>query len=43
VANLAPTKIRGVESNGMLLAAVEGGNISVVTLDKELSPGSQVS
>ena len=43
VANLAPAKIRGVESYGMLLAAVEGSNISVVTLDKELSPGSQVS
>jgi methionyl-tRNA synthetase len=43
VANLAPAKIRGVESHGMLLAAVEGSNIAVVTLDKELSPGSQVS
>jgi methionyl-tRNA synthetase len=43
VANLAPAKIRGVESHGMLLAAVEGSNISVVTLDKELSPGSLVS
>ncbi|MDH5186039.1 MAG: methionine--tRNA ligase [candidate division WOR-3 bacterium] len=43
VANLAPAKIRGVESHGMLLATVEGDNISLVTLDKELSPGSQVS
>lgn len=43
VANLEPVKIRGVESHGMLLAAVEGNNIALLTLDKELSPGSQVS
>ncbi len=43
VANLAPAKIRGVESHGMLLAAVEGNSISLVTLDRELNPGSQVS
>jgi methionyl-tRNA synthetase len=43
VANLAKAKIRGVESNGMLLAAVEGADISLVTLEKDIKPGSQVS
>uniref|UniRef100_A0A7C6ED26 Methionine--tRNA ligase n=1 Tax=candidate division WOR-3 bacterium TaxID=2052148 RepID=A0A7C6ED26_UNCW3 len=42
VANLTKAKIRGVESHGMLLAAVEGNNIALLTLDKELSPGSPV-
>ncbi len=43
VTNLAPAKIRGVESNGMLLAAVEGENVSLVTVDRPVSPGSGVS
>ena len=43
VANLAKAKIRGVESYGMLLAAVDGSEISVVTLDKDIKPGSSVS
>jgi methionyl-tRNA synthetase len=43
VANLAKAKIRGVESNGMLLAAVDGADISLVTLEKDIKPGSQVS
>ena len=49
VNNLTPTVIRGVESNGMLLAAsVEGGSASggksltILTLDKEVPPGSPV-
>jgi methionyl-tRNA synthetase len=43
VANLAKAKIRGVESNGMLLAAVDSADISLVTLEKDIKPGSQVS
>ena len=43
VTNLAPAKIRGVESNGMLLAAVDGDNVSLVTVDREVPPGSGVS
>ena len=43
VNNLNPATIRGVESRGMLLAAKEGGTLSVLTLDKELPPGSVVS
>jgi len=43
VANLQKAKIRGVESYGMLLAAVDGAEISLVTLEKDIKPGSQVS
>ncbi|MCX7785831.1 MAG: methionine--tRNA ligase [candidate division WOR-3 bacterium] len=43
VANLQKAKIRGVESHGMLLAAVDGNDISLVVLDKEIRPGSPVS
>jgi methionyl-tRNA synthetase len=43
VANLQKAKIRGVESNGMLLAAVDGVDISLVILDKDIKTGSSVS
>ena len=43
VANLAPRTIRGVESKGMLLASRSGETLSIVTLDRELPPGSPVS
>lgn len=43
VANLAPARIRGVESNGMLLAAVQGDQMALVTVDREIPPGSPVS
>ena len=43
VVNLAPAKIRGVESNGMLLAAVDGDTVAVVGPDREVAPGSGVS
>lgn len=43
VANLQKAKIRGVESYGMLLAAVDGADISLVTLDKDIKTGSTVS
>lgn len=42
VANLEPAKLRGVESQGMLLAAGKDGNLSLLTLDKDLESGSQV-
>ena len=42
VANLAPAKIRGVESQGMLLAADDGENLSLVTLDRDLASGAKV-
>ncbi len=42
VANLKPAKIRGVESNGMLLAASHGQTMRLVTVDGELPSGSGV-
>lgn len=43
VTNLQPAKIRGVESNGMLLAATDGDRVVLVTLDREVASGSGVS
>jgi methionyl-tRNA synthetase len=43
VANLQPAKIRGVESSGMLLAAVDGTRIALVVPDQEVQPGTPVS
>ncbi|MGQ9678481.1 MAG: methionine--tRNA ligase [bacterium] len=43
VVNLQPAVIRGVESNGMLLAAVDGSKVAIVTVDQEVTPGSRVS
>jgi len=42
VANLKPAKIRGVESNGMLLAASAGKDLRVITVDGDLPTGSVV-
>ncbi len=42
VANLEPAKIAGIISNGMLLAAVDGKNISLLSPDKKVSPGTKV-
>lgn len=38
VANLKPAKIRGVESNGMLLAASNAEALSILTLDRPVVP-----
>ena len=42
VANLAPAKIRGVESRGMLLAAKKGKRLRLVTVDGEAGSGWRV-
>ncbi|MBD3388783.1 MAG: methionine--tRNA ligase [Candidatus Altiarchaeales archaeon] len=42
VANLKPAKIRGVESNGMLLAADEDGNPILLQPDRKVKPGSRI-
>ncbi|MCI5970891.1 MAG: methionine--tRNA ligase subunit beta [Oscillospiraceae bacterium] len=43
VTNLKPVKLRGVLSQGMILAAAdENGNLSLVAPDKDLSDGSKV-
>jgi methionyl-tRNA synthetase len=43
VANLQPATLMGVESNGMVLAASHEGTLSLLSLDKDLPPGSKVS
>lgn len=43
VANLQPATIRGVESNGMILAASGAGDVSILTPIREVPPGSPVS
>jgi methionyl-tRNA synthetase len=43
VANLAPRKMRGLESNGMLLAAsLEGGKPVLCTFGEDIAPGAKV-
>ncbi|MDD5070234.1 MAG: methionine--tRNA ligase subunit beta [Candidatus Omnitrophica bacterium] len=42
IVNLEPRKIRGVESQGMLLAAKDLQRLSLVTLDREVDLGSKV-
>ena len=43
VANLKPRKLRGVMSEGMMLAADDGnGGVKLVTIDGDISPGSEV-
>ncbi|MDZ7723199.1 MAG: methionine--tRNA ligase [candidate division KSB1 bacterium] len=42
-ANLEPAKIRGIESNGMLLAAEdENGHFSVLTCDRDIESGAPI-
>ena len=41
--NLEPATIRGVESQGMLLAATDGDTLAVLTPDRPVAPGSKVS
>jgi len=40
--NLEPRKLRGILSEGMLLAAVEGDNVSILIPDKDLPPGARI-
>lgn len=42
VTNLKPAKLMGVESQGMVLAASNGDNLSLITIEGELPPGSAV-
>jgi methionyl-tRNA synthetase len=43
ITNLEPAMIRGVESNGMLLAASDDNGIYILTPDKNPLPGSKIS
>jgi len=42
LANLEPKKIGNLESNGMLLAAEDGENVSLLVLDKDIKSGAKV-
>jgi len=42
VANLKPAKLRGIESQGMLLAASDDDHLEVLTLHSDISTGSKV-
>ena len=43
VSNLEPRTLRGIESQGMLLAAKDGDMIAVLMPEKEVAPGSRIS
>lgn len=45
VTNLAPRKMRGLESQGMLLAASTEGDAQIIllTTERQIAPGSRVS
>ncbi len=43
VANLAPRKMRGIESNGMILMAEDNGKLKFVNPDEDTANGSGVS
>jgi len=43
VANLEPATLMGIESNGMVLAASDGGALALLSLDKDLPPGAKVT
>ena len=40
--NLEPRKIFGIESQGMLLASINGDEVSLLQTDKEMIPGSEI-
>ena len=43
IANLPPRKLRGIESQGMILSAVNfDGKLNVTSVLGEVKPGSQV-
>jgi len=43
IANLAPRKLMGIESQGMILSAENyDGALAVTRVDREVKPGSQV-
>jgi methionyl-tRNA synthetase len=42
VANLKPARLRGVESQGMILAAQEGEDLVLLTVEGDIPPGAVV-
>ncbi|HXF74740.1 MAG TPA: methionine--tRNA ligase subunit beta [Methylomirabilota bacterium] len=43
VANLETARLRGLESQGMLLAASDEGRVIILTPEKPVQPGARVS
>jgi methionyl-tRNA synthetase len=43
LANLKPAKIAGIISEGMLLAAVAGNIVSLLSIDKDVPNGTKIS
>ncbi len=43
VANLESAKLRGLESQGMLLAASDEGRVVILTPEKRVEPGAKIS
>jgi len=42
VANLKPARLKGITSQGMILAAQGGGSLGVITLDRDVPVGARV-
>ena len=43
VANLKPAKLKGIESNGMILAAGDGDTVKVLVVDDAINEGESIS
>ncbi|MBC7335178.1 MAG: methionine--tRNA ligase subunit beta, partial [Clostridia bacterium] len=43
LANLQPAKLRGITSQGMILAASDGEAISLLTVDRPIASGSKIT
>jgi methionyl-tRNA synthetase len=43
VANLKPAKLKGIESNGMILAAGDGDTVKVLVVDDAINEGENIS
>ena len=43
VVNLAPRKMKGITSNGMILMAESGGKLHFVNSEDDIAPGAGVS
>jgi len=43
ITNLKPVKLRGVLSEGMILAASDKKNLSVLTVDQDMPDGTKIS
>ena len=43
IVNLEPKNIRGIESHGMVLAALSEGTFGILTIDRQIPPGTKIS